>query len=145
MILVVVQLLVEMCNSQTEFPSWTDDTVKKWSTCLVWETIVGGELVLLEWKSKTCYKSKQRSKYKWNLPPLLSSDSMGCFRAVISLKVSRKSTTRSRSFFMGAIWSSSHSGVSAHKHTSSLRITHHWHMSVHAAQFRSSNGIIPYR
>jgi hypothetical protein len=29
MILVVVQLLVDMCGSQREFPSWTDDAVKK--------------------------------------------------------------------------------------------------------------------
>jgi hypothetical protein len=56
------------------------------------------------------------------LPPLLSSDSIGCFRAVMSLKVSRNSTTRSRSFFMGAIWSSSHSGVSAHTETAFLKI-----------------------
>jgi hypothetical protein len=56
------------------------------------------------------------------LPPLLSSDSIGCFRAVMSLKVSRNSTTRSRSFFMGAIWSSSHSGVSAHRETACLKI-----------------------
>lgn len=46
-------------------------------------------------------------------PPLLSSCSMGCLRAVMSLKVSRNRTTRSRSFLMGAICSSSHSGVSA--------------------------------
>ena len=47
-----------------------------------------------------------------NSPPLLSSVSMGCFSAVMSLKVRRNRTTRSRSFFIGAIWSSSHNGVS---------------------------------
>lgn len=48
-------------------------------------------------------------------PPLLSSVSMGCFRAVMSRNVSRNRTTRSRSFLMGAICSSSHSGVSEHR------------------------------
>lgn len=45
-------------------------------------------------------------------PPLLSSVSMGCFRAVMSRNVSRNSTTKSRSFFIGAICNSSHNGVS---------------------------------
>ena len=65
---------------------------------------------------------RPQKQLRVKLPPLLSSDSIGCFRAVMSLKVSRNSTTRSRSFFMGAIWSSSHSGVSAHTETSSLKI-----------------------
>lgn len=53
-------------------------------------------------------------------PPLLSSVSIGCFRAVISLNVSRKSTTRSRSFFIGAICRSSHSGVSVDNENSKM-------------------------
>jgi hypothetical protein len=46
------------------------------------------------------------------LPPLLSSLSIGCFRAVISRKVNKNKTTKSRSFRMGAICNRSHNGVS---------------------------------
>lgn len=53
----------------------------------------------------------------------MSSVSIGCFSAVMSLKVRRNNTTRSLSFFMGAICSSSHSGVSV---TRSHIITRHF-------------------
>lgn len=46
------------------------------------------------------------------LPPLLSSVSMGCFSAVMSRNVNRNSTTKSRSFRMGATCNNSHNGVS---------------------------------
>ena len=42
--------------------------------------------------------------------PLLSS-SIGCLRAVMSLKEQRKRTTTSRSFFTGDTWSRSQRGV----------------------------------
>jgi hypothetical protein len=71
---------------------------------------------------KVMLSGRQQKELRVKLPPLLSSDSIGCFRAVMSLKVSRNNTTRSRSFFMGAIWRSSHSGVSAHTETSCLKI-----------------------
>ena len=71
---------------------------------------------------KVMLSGRPQKQLHVKLPPLLSSDSIGCFRAVMSLKVSRNSTTRSRSFFMGAIWSSSHSGVSAHRETACLKI-----------------------
>lgn len=48
-------------------------------------------------------------------PPFVSSLSIGCFRAVISLKVSKNRTTISRSFLIGAICNKSHNGVSAKK------------------------------
>ena len=71
---------------------------------------------------KVMLSGRPQKQLHVTLPPLLSSDSIGCFRAVMSLKVSRNSTTRSRSFFMGAIWSSSHNGVSAHTETVCLKI-----------------------
>lgn len=44
--------------------------------------------------------------------PFVSSDSIGCFNAVISRNVNNSSTTKSLSFRTGATWSISHSGVS---------------------------------
>jgi hypothetical protein len=56
--------------------------------------------------------------YFYSLLPLLSS-SIGCFSAVMSLKVQRKSTTMSRSFFTGDICRYSHNGVPERKEDSS--------------------------
>jgi len=49
------------------------------------------------------------------LVPLESSASIGCFNAVISRKVRRKSTTTSLSFLIGAICNKIHNGVSTNK------------------------------
>ena len=47
-----------------------------------------------------------------SLPPIsLASSSIGCLRAVMSLKVQRKRTTTSRSFLMGEMCINSQSGV----------------------------------
>lgn len=66
---------------------------------------------------------RKTERISWYRPPLVSSVSMGCLSAVMSLKVRRNSTTRSLSFFIGAICSSSHSGVSV---TRSHTITRHF-------------------
>jgi len=62
------------------------------------------------------YGDRTQNYFFWNLPPLESSDSMGCFSAVMSLNVSRNNTTRSLSFLIGAICISSHNGVSNKYH-----------------------------
>lgn len=45
----------------------------------------------------------------------MSSASINCLKAVISRNVSNSSTTKSRSFRIGATWSRSHNGVSANE------------------------------
>ena len=60
---------------------------------------------------KNIYK-KDMTMYLLEYIPLFASSSMGCLRAVMSLKVHRNRTTASFSFLMGAMWSNSHNGVS---------------------------------
>lgn len=47
----------------------------------------------------------------WTRPPLEDSSSIGCLKAVMSLKVQRKRTTLSCSFLIGAIFTKNQTGV----------------------------------
>jgi hypothetical protein len=73
----------------------------------------------LNWDTRTDLErvTERASLANLDRPPLASSVSIGCFKAVISRKVRRNRTTRSRSFLIGAICSSSHSGVSVGRNT----------------------------
>lgn len=59
-------------------------------------------------------KKKKRHKYistNQNYKPLHESSSIGCLKAVMSLKVQRNKTTLSCSFRIGAIFTKNHTGV----------------------------------
>lgn len=73
-----------------------------------------------------------------NLPPFVSSLSIGCFSAVMSRNVSRNSTTKSRSFLMGATCSNSHSGVSVKRKTKLCKIFFRYIIKEGGSQIRIS-------
>lgn len=69
---------------------------------------------ILHNKSHTYRQKKKRHKYistNQNYKPLHESSSIGCLKAVMSLKVQRNKTTLSCSFRIGAIFTKNHTGV----------------------------------
>ena len=66
--------------------------------------------------------NKIDSLYSDLLMPFPASFSIGCLRAVMSLKVSKKRMTASFPFFIGAICNKSHSGVPVKKNNFLIKI-----------------------
>ena len=65
---------------------------------------------IVKWYKLDEWIIRNDSIFFMDVVPLLSS-SIGCLRAVMSLKEQRKRTTTSRSFFTGETWSRSQRGV----------------------------------
>ena len=65
---------------------------------------------IVKWYKLDEWIIRNDSIFFMDVVPLLSS-SIGCLRAVMSLKEQRKRTTTSRSFFTGDTWSRSQRGV----------------------------------
>lgn len=79
--------------------------------CLVGSVLIIGTWDEICWVKADLLRVTERANLANLLNPLEASSSIGCFKAVISLKVNKNKTTTSLSFFIGAICSKSQSGV----------------------------------